>query len=489
MEQNDQRRKRKEFLTNVHQQLQINLIQQKNRVIGLVSTPAFYVLFLTVLAAVTFYISKEVEYFSVFNGYSGFIWIGIACILVPAHQMFRNDAISMYPGNVITRYLGRILADHLQMFFYILFVGLLYVVQCGLFWLFLQGKTGVDVSVIFDPRYLLVGLLRFSAYSMALYGGFALFWALEARFGIRFHIVFYAGLLCLVCYWVLVHPKFLTGIGRWMQGKHTALFPYLSVFVLIWLVCIVAAGIVACYVRSWKIGQKANYIGILVAVLTFFCIAVVSNTMISVEFDTSEAELESGEADNRMPYEPVYGTEDLYSSILIRLPENNDYSMDEDMVDVINAASGKKTGSLHGYINNADNIGFSIGRKSEASDMGIPKEIDLSGIDEEHGMLIYQCYDVRINGRDVYRDLMGDLQKNLRQTEDRSKIKLEYIGDLKCVVCFEFFPSADRFLYHGSRDLTMKEYRDRQPYFMTTLLVSDACYETFEAERGEEADQ
>ena len=34
MEQNDQRRKRKEFLTNVHQQLQINLIQQKSRGIG-----------------------------------------------------------------------------------------------------------------------------------------------------------------------------------------------------------------------------------------------------------------------------------------------------------------------------------------------------------------------------------------------------------------------------------------------------------------------
>lgn len=51
-------------------------------------------------------------------------------------------------------------------------------------------------------------------------------------------------------------------------------------------------------------------------------------------------------------------------------------------------------------------------------------------------MLIYQCYDVRINGREVYRNLMGDLQKNLRQTEDRSKIALEYAGNLKCTVCF-----------------------------------------------------
>lgn len=104
-------------------------------------------------------------------------------------------------------------------------------------------------------------------------------------------------------------------------------------------------------------------------------------------------------------------------------------------------------------------------------------------------MLIYQCYDVRINGREVYRNLMGDLQKNLRQTEDRSKIALEYAGNLKCTVCLDFFPSADCFLYHGSRDLTMKEYCDRQPYFMTTLLVSDIRYEAFEAEMEKEADQ
>lgn len=482
MVQNNQWMERKEILGNVRKQLQINLIQQKNRGIGSVSTPVFYVLFLTVLAVVTFYASKEVEYYSVFNGYSGILWIGIGCILVPAHQMFRNDTISMYPGNAITRYLGRILADHIQMFLYILCVGLLYVMQCGLLWLFLQGKTGVDVSVLIDPKYLAVGLLRFSAYSMALYGGFALFLALDARFGIWFRIAFYAGLLCLVGFFVLVHPKFMTGIGGWIQGKHTALFPYLSVFVLIWLVCIVAAGIVACTVRSWKIGQKPNYIGILVAVLCFFCIVVLSNTTISVESDTIEVESESGEGDNRMPYEPVYGTEDLYSNILISLPENNCYSMDEDMVDVINAASGKKIGSLRQYINNVDNIGFRIGRKSEAADLKIPKGIDLSGIDEEHGILIYQCYNVRINGQDIYRDLMEDLQNNLRQADDRSKIKLEYAGNLKCIVCLDFFPSADRFLYHGSRDLTMKEYNDSRPYLLTTLLVSDKRYEEFEAE-------
>lgn len=485
MKQNNQWMERKEFVRNVRQQLQINLIQQKNKGIESAAVVAFMCLFMTVLAVLAFYHSEEVQYYSVFYGYSTWIWIGILWILIPAHQLFHHDAISMYPGNAITRYLGRILADHIHMFLYMLCVGLLYMLQCGLLWLLLQGRAGVDVTVVFDLRYLAVGLLRISVYCMALYGGLALLLALDARFGNWFRCIFYAGILSLIVVCVQCRPVFMAEIMGWIQGEQKDFTSYLSVLALIWLVCIVAAGILACYVHSWKIGYKANYMMLLIAGVCLFCIIFLSGITITVE-DTVESE--SGAGGNGEQYESAgrYGAEDYYSSILIRLPDHNSYSMDEDMVEVINSANGKKAGTLCQYLNNGDNIGFNLGSKSEAAGMEIPKGIDLSGIDEEHGMLIFQCHNVRINGQDVYCDFMEDLQNNLRQTEDMGKISLKYAGNLKSMICIDFFPSADRFLHRGKRDMTMKEYCERQPYFQTTLLVSDARYEALEAEMDEE---
>ena len=84
MEKINQRLERKGLWENVRKQVQINLIQQKNKSIGIVITLMVYILFVTVLGIISFYNSKEAEYYSVFYGYSSFVWVGILCVLVPA---------------------------------------------------------------------------------------------------------------------------------------------------------------------------------------------------------------------------------------------------------------------------------------------------------------------------------------------------------------------------------------------------------------------
>lgn len=476
MEEINQRMERKELWRNVRKQVQINLIQQKNRGIGIGITLMMYILFVTVLGIILLHTSEEAEYYSVFYGYSSFVWVGILCILILTHQLFTNGAISMYPGNAISRYLGRILVDHIHLFFYLLCVALAYMMQCGLLCLLLQGKTGVDTSVVFDIRYLGVGLLRLAAYGMALYGVSSLFMALYARFGTYFMIVLLAGFFGLAFCGLRYHPEFMMPVWRWILEKHTELFPYINVFLLIWLVCILASGILACYVHCWRIGHKGEYIVILVAVFFGFFGGIL--TIGTYRSDVGEE------------YRGTqYGEEDLYCSVMVKLPENNAYDISEEMAEVVDSDTGKKFGSLYQYINNQNNLGFNIGSKSEAADMGIPGGVDMSGIDEEYGMLIFQLHDVRINGQYIYRDLVKDMQKNLRQVEDNSQIKLEYAGNLKSTICFDFFPSADHFLYHGKADMTMKEYSNTQPYLLTTLLVSDARYEAFNEWMDEELDE
>lgn len=480
MEEINQRLERKGLWENVRKQVQINLIQQKNGRIVISIFLMVYILLVTVLGNISFYTSKEVEYYSVFYGYSGFVWMGMLCILILTHQLFTNGAISMYPGNAISRYLGRSLADHIQFFLYLLCVALAYMVQCGLLWLLLQGKTGLDISVIFDIRYLGVGLLRFAAYGMALYGVSSLFMALSARFGNRFIIVLWVGIFGCLYYSIRYRSEFMMLANVWIMEGQTELFPYIGIFLLIWLVCILASVLLACYVRCWRIGRKGELITILFAVFfVYFGSILVTNP-----YAMSELREEDSVTGVR-----EYGEEDLYSYILIKLPKNNAYDMNEEMAEVVDSKTGKKYGSLYQYINNQNNLGFDMGSKSGAAYMGVPAGIDLSGINEEYGMLIFQLHDVRINGQYIYRDLVEDMQKNLRQVEDSSKIKLEYAGNLKSTICFDFFPFADRFLYHGRRDITMKEYYDNQPYFLTTLLMSDARYEAYEEWMEEEMEE
>ena len=477
MEEKNQMSERKELWENVRKQVQINLIQQRNGRFVISIFLMVYILLVTVLGNISFYTSKEVEYYSVFYGYSGFVWMGMLCILILTHQLFTNGAISMYPGNAISRYLGRSLADHIQLFLYLLCVALAYIVQCGLLWLLLQGKTGLDISVVFDIRYLCVGLLRFAAYGMALYGISSLFMALSARFGNRFIIVSLVVIFGCVYYSIRHRSEFMMLVNSWILEGQTELFPYIGIFLLIWLVCILASGILACYVRCWRIGHKGELITISIAVFFVYF----GSVLVTDPYAMSEL----GEEDSITSVRQ-YDEEDLYSYILIKLPQNNAYDMNEEMAEVVDSNTGKNFCSLYQYINNRNNLGFSIGSKSEAKEMGISEGFDLSGIDEEYGLMIFQFHDVRINGQYIYRDLVKDMQKNLSQVEDNSQIKLEYAGNLKSTICFDFFPSADRFLYHGSQDMTMKEYYDNQPYFLTTLLMSDAQYEAYEGWMKEE---
>lgn len=496
MVQKNQGMKKKDLLENVRKQVQINLIQQRKNGIGAGIGFLVYILFVTVLVVGSFYTSEEQYYYPVIYGYGSFSWIGILCILVSAYQMFTNEAISMYPGNAITRYLGRVIVDHIWIVYYILCVGMAYILQSGLSWILLRGITDLDITVIFDIRYLGVGLLRFGAYAMALYGVFALVLALDARFGIRFRIGLLAGILVLVFCGVRYRLRFMVSAWRWIRGDHTELFPYIGIFLLIWLLCILAAGILAGSIRYWRMGYytgNAVFLGVAFLGVIVFAMIFLTNVTITIEsgdeeeiaMETSDGEGSAAESGNEEEIGVTqYREEDLYSSILIKLPEDYNYSMDEDMVDVVDA-NGKRLCGLYEYMNENNNMGFDVWGKSEAAEIGIPKEIDLSGIDEEHGMLIFNLQNVRINGQEIYRDLVEDMQKNLRQTEDRSKIKLEYAGNLKSTLCFDFFPSADRFLYHDSGDMTMKEYTTRPPYSLTTLLLSDAQYKAFEKKMEE----
>lgn len=477
MKEINQRLERKGFWENVRKQVQINLIQQRNGRFVISIFLMGYILLITVLGVIFFYTSKEVEYYSVFYGYSSFVWMGMLCILILTHQLFTNGAISMYPGNAISRYLGRSLADHIQMFLYLLCIALTYMVQCGLLWLLLQGKTGLDISVIFDIRYLGVGLLRFAAYGMALYGVSSLFMTLSARFGNWFIIVSLVGIFGCLYYSIRYRSEFMKFANVWIMEGQTELFPYIGIFLLIWLVCILASALLACYVRSWRIGRKGELIVILFAV--FF--GYFGSVLVTDPYSMSELGAEGSVTQ--------YTSGDLYCSVLIKLPKNNAYEMNEEMAEVVDSNTGKKFGSLYQYINNRNNLGFDMGSKSGAAYMGVPAGIDLSGINEEYGMLIFQFHDVRINGQYIYRDLVEDMQKNLRQVEDSSQIKLEYVGNLKSTICFDFFPSADRFLYHGRHDITMKEYCDTQPYLLTTLLMSDARYDAFEEEMEKEMEE
>lgn len=470
------------FWWNVRKMIQIYLQQRRKCFAVSVLVIAFYLMIVSVPTLILLIHRDGMSYYYVLGGYGGFVAVGVIIMLGYSLNLLSNERISMYPGNAMSRYLSRLLADHALMLGYTLLVGLMYLLQSGLFWLVLHGREGMDVQQFFDVRYLGLGMLRIYLTWMMIYGIFAVLLALYARWGMKV-LMSFVGISLLIVFveWYLAISRvtflaaFMKIVAWWEKWttENTDLLSYVGFSFTVWIVCMLVAVIIVHSMRMWRCDNTGIY-----AVMMVF---VGLSINVAVLFASTDAYY--GGRDIR------YGEEGssqqdgvLTSQLLVELPWDCSYPS-EDSLDYyffIDEKTGKKYGKMMDYFNlNCESELICV---SQASDTDLPKDLDLSAVDDEHILFWYQMDNVRVNGREIYEDFMENLTKHLIPAYDDGKFEMEYHGTLNAMICNDFFPGIDRFLYHDKGDMMMDEYI-REPIDMQVFIVmSDARLEQETAE-------
>lgn len=462
------------FWDNVRKLVQIYIMHQKKPWITSVLVTGIFLLVVSVCTLIAFIHRVGIQRYYILGGYGGIVAVGILIILARSHTLLANEHISMYPGNAMSRYLGRVIVDHGYMLAYTVFVGLFYVLQSGVLWLFLHGIAGVDTGQLFDIRYLGLGMLRIYLIWMMLYGVLAVINAIVAKWGFRGLVgiggVFVAG----VWYMAFCHFDRLVQLEIWWNSRtteNTNAVSYVGFCLAVWLICMLVATMITSRIRMWK---KSNP-GVYLAIFSLLCLAS-GGTMLSASIYTEEAIVLLGEEVSYDQMEP------LHSQALVELPQN--------CADMVNSDPGSfsmvnEDGKIYDSMTEYFDVGYeyTITCVSEAVEDGVvPEGTDLSGVDEEHALYVYEVPNVRLHGQELYRDFMDGLPERLVPVYGQKQYNMEYHGPWTSVIYNNYFPGVDRFLYHGDQDITMEEYYQDQPVWKVAVVLSDNRYAEADAE-------
>ncbi|MCR4842345.1 MAG: hypothetical protein K5840_03665 [Eubacterium sp.] len=230
-------------------------------------------------------------------------------------QMICNGEIGALPGTVRTKYVARLIVDHLFALLVILIIGLSGVA----FGLYLQGGAAAgDYTVLnaINPQYVMIGTLNFASVVLA-YLGIICFMEMFGYIAGRLAFVGW------VIFALIVSASALSGFGGSMVESLAVGLNMAPVRLAIWAVCVLL-----CVIMSGRLGEKEvkdySWVGILV--VTFMLIVVLP---VLIFLDLSS-------------------TEEGYSEAVIEaLPEDDDHvlvsnyiDMDSELMDALKAREG-----------------------------------------------------------------------------------------------------------------------------------------------------
>ncbi len=474
MEEREQRAETVTFWDNVRRMVQIHMIQQKQWCIYSVLVIGIMFLIITVSVLTAFIYRAGIQKYYVLSGYGGCAIVGYFIMLGRSHTLLANEHISMYPGNTMSRYLSRVLVDHGFMLVYTLFFGLFYILQSGVFWLFLHGRSGVDISQLFDIRYLGLGMLRIYLIWMMVYGILAVFYAIVAKWGFKALVGMAGVLVAGLWYMALRYPDQLVRIKAWWVNRtseSTNIVSYAGVCLVVWLFCMFVTTMIASGIHVWKKSNPGVY-GVIWTSLIF----VYAGALFIIAGNREDGTVLLG---NVVSYDRM---ECLRSQALIKLPQNcaalvsnepDSYSMvDQD---------GKKYGSVVEYFN--VDYKYNVTSVSQAVEDGvIPEGTDLSGINDQYALYLYEIPNIQLHGHEIYRDFIDCLPESMIPACDSKQCRMEYRDSDASAIYNDCFPGVDRFLYHGKNDITMDDYYQNQPVWKVTVVLSDARYAELDGE-------
>ncbi len=452
------------FWGNVRKMVQVNMLQQRGNLLGAIIGCGIYSVFMAVGMINTYYHTNDMEYYNIINVYNGIFVLGIFFMLLSVYKTFSDERISMYPGTVMSRLVAKLFADHLRMLLYLVGLAVFYAIHYGLLWIFLQGSHHGNVEIICDIRGLGVGLLCLYLIMAVLHTGLLFFFACDAKFGVKAVMGGAALLLLALVFLRCFQPEVLRACERLYQrwiGGNRNLFECIAVFLGIMLTGLLLTFLVAKHIRGWRKSHIETYITVFgMGIIIFF---------VGMFFLLPEDFYE----ESSIQYESDDTSERLYGSVLADFPENVDSLRNDSLICLTDEYDGRTYESISEYIPKCTYMYTSV---SEAETDELMREVDLSGVDEDHVMVVCSMPNIQVNGREIYRDVMEVLQEHMRPFGDKKNLRIECLARLRPVVQMTFMPSAERFLCSEENSMNAWNFEELSPTLSVCVVMSDARY-------------
>ncbi len=302
------------------------------------------VLIVTITEIWTMLHYQNIQDVCVLSAYGGMVCFGMVIMLFASE----TSKISIFPGNAISRHIARLLVDYACCLIYVLFVGLLYLMQSAVFWLFFHGKEWIDISHMFDARYLGIGMLHMFLLWMMFHGILAIFLALHAKWQNRVFVAVVLSVALVVFYLQFIHPETMKPIWRWWSEhiiENRNIFSYFGFVVCIWLVGMLISFLLVSTMKKWKETSGMGMIIWMGSMCWFIMIALILGTP---EYETEATESYMAGAQS------VYsGMKKLSKQVLIKVPEIKEDFIEQAPMDFdcIHEKDGGNHGTVGDYFN------------------------------------------------------------------------------------------------------------------------------------------
>jgi len=279
-----------ELIKNIKSLTKIQLKQNKNMFIIAISALGVFMLVSNI--GLLFYRSDAISTFIDTSNLILGVFLAMLLAIIPiTTNILTNNKISMYPGTSVSRFLSRILADHIVIVAIFAFAFLMYCIEYPILMAISAGGADFLLTYAFDINYALVGTLNIMSYYLLLYGVCILAYSVATKLGMIKTIVLYMGIAIVAIVLLTNNIISLSGVKVWVLEERN-----FGIFVLktwsIWLITMLLSFLVA---KSMKV-MKEEVHGIKFIIIPLGCIVVFfsavyprsENTMSSYYYNGTE---------------------------------------------------------------------------------------------------------------------------------------------------------------------------------------------------------
>jgi len=259
-----------ELIKNIKVLTRIQLRQNKNMIIGSISVLGLFML-ISNFGLIFYHNDQTSSFFINTNNQVPAIFIALfATIFIFTTNIITNTRISMYPGTNISRFISRVLSDHIFMVIVFTSSLLMYCIEYPILLLINEGRGDLLITSSFDIKYVLVGIINVLSYILMAYGISILIYSVVTKLGVLKTIILYTAIFIVGVMIIKIRYISPNDLKNYFVAEKS-----LGIFILktwsIWFISIILTFLIA---KKVKI-MKEEVSGIRLFMIPFFFIMII----------------------------------------------------------------------------------------------------------------------------------------------------------------------------------------------------------------------
>ena len=257
-----------ELIKNIKSLTRIQLLQNKHILICIISALGVFIP-LSNLGMILNH-NDETSTLVISTNFVPIIFFLILLAIIPrSTNILTNKKISMYPGTGISRFVSRILADHISIMIILGFTFFMYCIGYPVLMAIRAGGADISVAFAFDIKYALVGTINVLSYFMLAYGVSVLLYSVATKLGGIKTIILYTVIFMIAV--VLLKSNIISYIGvRDYFGEERNFYIFVFKTWSIWFITMILSLLVASSTKIIKDDVRGIKSIVYIAIIGFF---------------------------------------------------------------------------------------------------------------------------------------------------------------------------------------------------------------------------